>query len=65
MERFRLVIAHDGNRMQLWPRQKKDLTPAFPDAASIAWEMLPAGLITDGEVVRRNENRLDFDALQR
>jgi ATP-dependent DNA ligase len=62
---FRLVIAHDGDRMQLWSRQKKDLTSAFPDVASVAWEMLPAGLVTDGEVVRWNENRLDFDALQR
>lgn len=62
---FRLVIARDGGDTALWSRQQKDLTRSFPEIVEAASRLIPAGFAVDGEVVRWNENRLDFDALQR
>src|SRR5690606_23634002 len=49
----------------LWSRQRKDLTVGFPEIVDAAASTIPPGIVVDGEVVRWNEGRLDFDALQR
>lgn len=49
----------------LWSRSRKELTRYFPDLVAAAERKLPEGCIVDGEVVIWNDNRLDFDALQR
>ena len=51
--------------MQLWSRQGKNLTAAFPELATAADAQLPPGCVVDGEAVRWADDRLDFDALQR
>jgi ATP-dependent DNA ligase len=70
-----MAVRHLAGLHRTWPccrdravqklASEEHLTSAFQDVARAAWEMLPAGLVTDGEVVRWNENRLDFEALQR
>jgi ATP-dependent DNA ligase len=62
---FRLVIARDGAESALWSRQRKVLTRAFPEIVEAASLLIPPGIVVDGEVVRWNEGRLDFDALLR
>ncbi len=42
-----------------------DLTNRFPEIAVAAAAQIPAGTVIDGEVVIWNEDRLDFDLLQR
>ncbi|HEY8281728.1 MAG TPA: non-homologous end-joining DNA ligase [Leifsonia sp.] len=62
---FRLVAEVDPGRVQLWSRQGKNLTAAFPELAAAATAQLPTGCVVDGEAVRWADDRLDFDALQR
>lgn len=62
---FRCVIVRDGQSTRLWSRQGTDLTNRFPEIAVAAAAQIPAGTVIDGEVVIWNEDRLDFDLLQR
>ena len=62
---FRCVIVRDAAGAQLWSRQGTDLTTRFPEIATAAVDQIPAGTVIDGEVVIWNEDRLDFDLLQR
>lgn len=58
-----LLVA--GDTVTLWSRSRKELTKYFPDLVAAAERELPEGCIVDGEAVIWNNNRLDFDALQR
>ncbi|SJM55504.1 ATP-dependent DNA ligase LigC [Agrococcus casei LMG 22410] len=60
---FRLVIVRDED-VSLWSRQGKDLTRYFPELIAAA-ELLPEGVIVDGEAVVWSDGKLDFDALLR
>ncbi|YCH06359.1 ATP-dependent DNA ligase [Arthrobacter sp. alpha11c] len=61
---YRCVLVVDQT-VTLWSRQRKELTRYFPDLVAAAERQLPEVCIVDGEAVIWNNNRLDFDALQR
>ncbi|HLT62700.1 MAG TPA: ATP-dependent DNA ligase, partial [Microlunatus sp.] len=64
---FRCLAAVDrSGRVILSSRRGTDLTLAFPDVAAAVANVLPAGTLVDGELVRWGaDGRLDFEALQR
>ncbi|WP_295122498.1 non-homologous end-joining DNA ligase [uncultured Leifsonia sp.] len=65
LDGWRTAAVVDVDRVTLWSRQKTNLTEAFPDVATAIAEQADAGVVLDGELVRWNDGRLEFDALQR
>lgn len=62
---FRCVVARIQAGVKLWSRQNKDLPDKFLENAAAVSGQVPAETVLDGELVIWNENRLDFDLLQR
>lgn len=64
---FRVLVARDGDQVELGSRGSKPLTRYFPELVRAALEVLPERIVLDGEVVVRSGDRgaerLDWDAL--
>jgi bifunctional non-homologous end joining protein LigD len=59
-----LARVHNG-KVQLWSRAKRDITPEFPELATIAVEVNAKEALLDGEVVVLDSTgRSDFQRLQ-
>jgi bifunctional non-homologous end joining protein LigD len=65
LDGWRAAAVVDRDRVTLWSRQKTNLTESFPDVAEAIAAQTPSGVVLDGELIRWNDGRLDFDALQR
>ncbi|MFF9565531.1 non-homologous end-joining DNA ligase [Leifsonia sp. NPDC014704] len=65
LDGWRTAAVVDIDRVTLWSRQKTNLTDSFPDVAEAITAQVSPGVVLDGELVRWNDDRLDFDALQR
>lgn len=61
---FRALVFRDGDEVYLQSRMKKPLARYFPELLEPLAEQLPARAILDGEIVLRQGDRLDFEALQ-
>jgi ATP-dependent DNA ligase len=59
----RACISRPAGAVRIWSRQRKDLTPYFPDIAAAALQQIPDGVVLDGELVILHEGRLSFDML--
>lgn len=55
----------DNSAVHIHSRRGTLLDEAFPELIGAIYAAFPAGTVVDGEVVRWNRNRLDFEALQR
>ena len=62
---FRVAVAIGNGHTRLWSKNGTDLTIRFPEIASAATAVVPGGTILDGEAVIWQDERLDFDLLQR
>lgn len=62
---YRAIVLNDSDGVTLWSRQGKELSRIFPDLCAAVWAQVPPGVVLDGEAVIWNEDRLDFEALQR
>jgi ATP-dependent DNA ligase len=60
---FRCLVHRRDDEIQLISRSGKPLARYFPDVVSAAWDLLPPGLVLDGELVVPQADRLDWDAL--
>lgn len=64
---FRLLLARDGDDVQLWSRSSKSLSRYFPEVVAAAREHLPPRCVLDAEVVVRTGSpgaeHLDWDLL--
>jgi ATP-dependent DNA ligase len=60
---FRAIVFWDGKEMFIQSRDLKPLDRYFPELHDRLREILPAGVVVDGEVVIAGPNGLDFDAL--
>jgi ATP-dependent DNA ligase len=58
-----LFVTDDGCRVQ--SRRGHDMTEAFADVAGAAADVLPTGVVIDGELVVWGRDALDFNELQR
>ena len=57
-----LFVTDDGCRIQ--SRRRQDITASFLDVAAVARDQLPSGLVLDGELVVRVDERIEFSELQ-
>jgi ATP-dependent DNA ligase len=60
----RTVIWRDAETVRLQARSGRDVTPVWMDLALAALDMLPPGLVLDGEAVIYAHGRIDFAAAQ-
>ena len=62
---FRCIVFRDGDRIELYSRNRKPLARYFPELLAPLQQALPARCIVDGEIVvpDRGDHGLDFDAL--
>src|SRR5688572_14770814 len=60
---FRALVFWDGSEMLLQSRDLKPLGRYFPELEARLRDVLPAGVVLDGEVVIVGPNGLDFDSL--
>jgi ATP-dependent DNA ligase len=60
---FRMIIFRDDEDVVLQSRGGEDLTYCFPEIATAALELLPPGLVIDGELVIAHDGRLWFEEL--
>jgi ATP-dependent DNA ligase len=61
---FRTIVFRDGDEVELGSRNERPMTRYFPELVAGALAQLPPRCVVDGEVVVRQGERLDFDALQ-
>src|ERR671931_1121564 len=61
---FRAIVFRDGDEVELGSRNERPMTRYFPELVDAALAQLPARCVVDGEVVVRQGERLDFEALQ-
>lgn len=59
---WRALLARDGDRVTVWSRHGKDLTPYFPELV-IAADFLPDQCVIDGEIVIVAGDRLEYTRL--
>lgn len=57
-----LFVGDEGCRIQ--SRRRQDITASFLDVAAVARDQLPSGLVLDGELVVRVDDRIEFTELQ-
>jgi ATP-dependent DNA ligase len=60
---FRAVIFYDGRELFIQSRDLKPLDRYFPELHDRLKEVLPPGVVLDGEIVIAGPQGLDFDAL--
>lgn len=60
----RTVVWRDANTVRLQARSGRDVTSVWMDLALAALDMLPPGLVLDGEAVIYAHGRIDFAAAQ-
>ena len=60
---YRALLFIDDGRCRIQSRRRQDITASFPEIATVAGQ-LPSGLVLDGELVVRVDDRLDFSELQ-
>jgi ATP-dependent DNA ligase len=60
----RTVVWRDEDTVRLQARSGRDVTPVWMDLALAALDMLPPGLVLDGEAVIYAHGRIDFAAAQ-
>jgi ATP-dependent DNA ligase len=60
---FRSIVFWDGNELFMQSRDLKPLDRYFPELHSSFKEILPPGIILDGEIVIAGPSGLDFDSL--
>jgi ATP-dependent DNA ligase len=64
LDGYRCIAAHDSSGVKLWSRRGNLLTAQFPAIAQ-ACQVLPPGMVVDGEIVALDENGLtSFNLLQ-
>src|SRR5437870_5762177 len=61
---FRTIVFRDGDEVELGSRNERPMTRYLPEIVDAARAQLPARCVVDGEVVVRQGERLDFEALQ-
>lgn len=61
---FRSIVFRDGDEVVLGSRNEKPLTRYFPELVEAIMANTPERCVLDGEIVRIEGDRLDFDALQ-
>ena len=62
---FRCIVFRDGDEIELGSRNERPLTRYFPELLEPLTAGLPDKAVIDGEiVVRLDDDRLGFDALQ-
>jgi ATP-dependent DNA ligase len=60
---FRTIVFRDGDEVVIGSRNEKPLTRYFPDLVAAVLEHTPERCVLDGEIVRVEGDRLDFDVL--
>ncbi|GAB3422034.1 ATP-dependent DNA ligase [Flindersiella endophytica] len=60
-----VAICGEGGQIELYSRNDKPLDQVFPEIVGALFAELPRSTVLDGEIVRWNNNRLDFECLQR
>jgi ATP-dependent DNA ligase len=60
---FRCLVHRHGDQLDLVSRSGKPLTRYFPEVVASGLEVLPDGVVLDGELVVAQGDRLDWDAL--
>lgn len=60
-----VAVSGDSGDIGLYSRNDKPLDQVFPEVVGALFTELPRGTVVDGELVRWNNNRLDFECLQR
>ncbi|MHB2021223.1 MAG: ATP-dependent DNA ligase [Candidatus Xenobia bacterium] len=60
---FRCIVFWDGTEMLLQSRDLKPLGRYFPELEAGLREIMPGGLVVDGEIVIAGPQGLDFDSL--
>lgn len=60
----RTVVWRDEDTVRLQARSGRDVTPVWMDLALAVRDMLPPGLVLDGEAVIHAHGRIDFAAVQ-
>jgi ATP-dependent DNA ligase len=61
---FRTIVFRDGDEVELGSRNERPMTRYLPEIVEAARAQLPERCVVDGEVVVRQGERLDFEALQ-
>ena len=61
---FRAALVRGPDEVQIWSRNKTDMTAHFPEIAAAARAVLPPNSVCDGELVAWARDRLSFDLLQ-
>lgn len=63
---FRSIIFRDGDEIEIGSRNERPMTRYFPDVVEAVRAQFPRRAVIDGEIVvpDRENNRLDFEALQ-
>jgi ATP-dependent DNA ligase len=61
---YRALLFVDDGRCRIQSRLRHDITGSFPDVAAAACNQLPSGLVLDGELVVRVDDRHEFSELQ-
>ncbi|RAY11668.1 ATP-dependent DNA ligase [Actinomadura craniellae] len=61
---FRCVVFRDGDEVELSSRGERPLTRYFPELVDAVRRELPERCVIDGEIVLRQGQVLDFEALQ-
>jgi len=61
---FRCIVFRDGDEIELGSRNERSLTRYFPELLPAFAETLPHKCVLDGEIVIRQEGRLEFEVLQ-
>lgn len=62
---FRCIVFRDGDRIELFSRNKRPLARYFPELVAPLLEAIPERCVVDGEIVvpDHRDHGLDFDAL--
>src|SRR3954453_3606672 len=60
---FRCIVFRDGDEVELGSRNERPLTRYFPEVVEAVKAALPERCVVDGEIVIKNGDRLDFEAL--
>ncbi len=61
---FRCIVFRDGDEVYLGSRNERPFTRYFPELAEAVRAELPDRVVVDGEIVVRDGQTLDFEALQ-
>jgi ATP-dependent DNA ligase len=60
---FRCIVFRDGDEVELGSRNERPLTRYFPEVVEAVKAALLERCVVDGEIVIKNGDRLDFEAL--